>query len=124
FVNKCLKDFPVQTTYFESAEQVLRKGFQTKSREENIGIPIRNCIKNKINERINAIITLIAQKRFYYTEESETVKEALSEAMWCPKSAEKGLDVRLDDGSTDIDTLDAFEYSFERQMNRLIRAGG
>lgn len=124
FVNKCLEHFPVQTTYFENAEQVLKKGFQTKARENNIDVPIRNCIKNKINERINAVVTLIAQSRFYYTDKSITVKDALSEAMWCPKEAEKGLDVRLDDGSTDIDTLDAFEYSFERQMNRLIKAGG
>lgn len=124
FVKQCLKDFPVQTTYFENAEQVLKKGFQTKTRENNIPVSIRNCIKNKINERINAVVTLIAQNRFYYTDESTTVKDALSEAIWCPKAAEKGEDIRLDDGTTDIDTLDAFEYSFERQMNRLIKAGG
>lgn len=124
FVRRCLKDFPVQTTYFENAEQVLKKGFQAKSREKNIKVSIRNCIKNKINDRINATDTLIAQNRFHYTEEAITVKNALSEAMWCPKEAEKGLDVRLDDGSTDIDTLDAFEYSFERHINRLIKAGG
>ena len=124
FVRRCLKDFKVQLTYFENAEQVLKKGFQTKSRENNITVPIRNCIKNKIKDRIDALVTLISQNRFYYTEEATTVKDALSEAMWCPKSAEKGEDIRLDDGTTDIDTLDAFEYSFERHINRLIKAGG
>lgn len=123
FVKKCLEDFPVQTTYFENAEQVLKKGFKAKSRQNNINIPIRDCIKNKINERINAVVTLIAQNRFYYTDKATTVKDALSESIWCPKAAEKGEDKRLDDGTTDIDTLDAFEYSFERQMNRLIKAG-
>lgn len=123
FVRKCNKHFKVQTTYFENAEQVLKRGFKAKSKTYNIDVPIRNCIKNKINERINATDILISQHRFYYTEEAETVKEALSEAIWCPKAAEKGEDIRLDDGTTDIDTLDAFEYSFERQMNRLIKAG-
>jgi hypothetical protein len=30
-------------------------------------------------------------------------------------------DVRLDDGTSDIDTLDAFEYTFERDISRFIR---
>ena len=34
--------------------------------------------------------------------------------MWDSKSLEQ---VRLDDGSTDIDTLDAFEYTIERDFN-------
>lgn len=124
FARRCMKDFKVQLTYFENAEQVLKKGFEAKSREKQLKLSIRNCIKNEIKTRIDAVVTLISQNRFYYTEEATTVKDALSEAIWCPKSAEKGLDVRLDNGSTDIDTLDAFEYSFERHINRLIKAGG
>ena len=31
-----------------------------------------------------------------------------------------GKDERLDDGSTDIDSLDAFEYTIERDMKYLI----
>lgn len=124
FVKKCLKDFKVQIVYFENAEQVLKKGFQTQSRKSNINVPIRDCIKKEIKDRIDALETLISQSRFYYTGEANTVKDALSEAIWCPKSAEKGEDIRLDDGTTDIDTLDAFEYSFERHVNRLIKVGG
>ena len=32
-----------------------------------------------------------------------------------------GEEIRLDNGTSDIDTLDAFEYSFERYIPRLIR---
>lgn len=124
FVKECLQDFPVQVTYFESAEQVLKKGFESKSRSHQLKVPIRNSIKRQVNERISATETLIAQGRLFYTEQAYTVRDALSEATWCPKEANKGIDKRLDDGSTDIDTLDAFEYSWERQMNRLIKAGG
>ena len=33
----------------------------------------------------------------------------------------KDKDERLDDGSTDIDSLDAFEYTIERDMKYLIQ---
>ena len=121
FVKECQKDFNVDITYFESAEQVLKRGFSKAIKKFNVNMKIRNCIKNKINERISATNILISQYRFYYTEEALTVKQALEEAMWCPKAAEKGEDVRLDDGTTDIDTLDAYEYSFERYIRKLIR---
>ena len=39
-------------------------------------------------------------------------------AVWDPKSLE--LD-RLDNGTSDIDTLDAFEYSWERDIKKFIR---
>ena len=44
---------------------------------------------------------------------------ALRTVIWDAKHPNE--DIRLDDGTTDVDTLDAFEYSFEREMYRLIR---
>lgn len=123
FVKECLNDYKVQITYFESAEQVLKRGFKTKSTEQKLQVPIRDCLKMKIKLRIDAVNTLIAQKRFYYTEEALSVRDALSEATWDPKFSEKGEDVRLDNGDTDIDTLDAFEYSFEKHIYRLVKVG-
>ena len=38
-------------------------------------------------------------------------------ALWSQKHP--GVDERLDDGTTDIDTLDAFEYTIERDYRRL-----
>lgn len=49
--------------------------------------------------------------RFYYTKHCETLKNALSTPLWDPKEIRP---VRLDDGTSDIDTLDGFEYSFEK----------
>ena len=51
---------------------------------------------------------------FCITEDCQTLRKALEDAVWDSKSLEQ---VRLDDGSTDIDTLDAFEYSIERDFN-------
>ena len=50
---------------------------------------------------------------FYLTEDCETLSDALQDAVWNPKTL---MDERLDDGSTDIDTLDAFEYTIERDI--------
>ena len=62
---------------------------------------------------------LIGGGRFFYTPEAETLKQALSSAMWDSKHTEK--DIRLDNGTTDIDTLDAFEYTIERDYKRLVK---
>lgn len=45
--------------------------------------------------------------------------EAFSTAVWKPNSD----DERLDDGSVNIDNLDAQEYSTEKYMKRLVEAG-
>jgi hypothetical protein len=57
--------------------------------------------------------------RLLYTDNCFTIKEALSDAVWNEKKQE---DERLDDGSTDIDSLDSFEYTFERDIKRFINA--
>ena len=43
---------------------------------------------------------------------------ALKSALWDSKKVTE--DVRLDDGTTNIDNLDAMEYSFEREIPALI----
>lgn len=49
--------------------------------------------------------------------EAATLRDALASALWSQKHP--GVDERLDDGTTDIDTLDAFEYTIERDYRRL-----
>ena len=64
---------------------------------------------------------MLSQHRFFYIQDQcKTLEDALTTALWDEK---KSLveDVRLDDGTSDIDTLDAFEYTFERDISRFIR---
>ena len=49
----------------------------------------------------------------------ETLEEAFCTAIWNPKILNKN--VRLDDGTSDIDTLDGYEYTIERDARRFIR---
>ena len=43
--------------------------------------------------------------------------EAFENAVWDPNKT----DIRLDDGTTNIDSLDAAEYSVEREASQLVR---
>ena len=58
----------------------------------------------------------------FYTKDCESLKVAFSDAVWNKEIIDK--DERLDDGSTDIDSLDAFEYTIERDMKYLIEEVG
>lgn len=106
----------VDSVYADSAEQVLLKTLQKALIENGFNIKVRNSIKNEIIDRIRIVNRLIAEKRFFYLEDTESLQEALSMAVWNP---DKLKSERLDDGSTDIDTLDAFEYSFEKYIKAL-----
>ena len=81
-------------------------------------IKVDNSRKEQITNRIFTLTTLTAQDRFYYTEQCESLQEALSMAVWNPKNTELE---RLDDGTSDIDSLDAFEYSYEHDWKKFIK---
>lgn len=119
FVNRviALHGF-VNYAYCDSAEQVLIRGFKNIVRTNDLPIVIRNARKTEIVDRIRLVSSLISQKRFFYTDDALTVKDALVNAVWDESKQET---VRLDDGTSDIDTLDALEYSIERDAKRFIR---
>lgn len=117
FVLEIQKRFgPITAIYADSAEQVMIKTLQKALLENNINIKIRNSIKNEIVDRIRIVNRLIAERRFFYLEDTESLREALSMAIWNPDKLELE---RLDDGTSDIDSLDAFEYSFEKYIKAL-----
>lgn len=125
FIKRIIADYGYVTyVYCDSAEQVLIRGLKAALISNLMGdIKIGNAIKARINDRINLKTKLDAQGRFYYVDgECDTLTEALSMAVWDSKKIELE---RLDNGSSDIDTLDAFEYTYERDMKAYIeRVGG
>lgn len=110
----------ISRVYCDSAEQVLIAGLRTAARKQGLSwLSIQNSLKDEINNRINLTVQLMAQGRFFYIpDKAESLKSALRTAIWDPK--EKTKNVRLDDGSSDIDSLDSFEYTIEREARRLI----
>ena len=122
FVEKVRYVFVCRTcVYCDSAEQVLIRGLRTAAAQRNRGdLKIANARKDRINDRIFCFTGLVAQNRFQYTELCGTLEDALSMAVWKPDTVELE---RLDDGTSDIDTLDGFEYSYERDMKKYINVG-
>lgn len=113
----------ITVVYADSAEQTLIAGIRSSLRKNGLGwIRVENALKTIINDRINATAILMAQGRFYYVgKECASLVEALCTAVWDPKELTKN--VRLDDGTSDIDSLDSFEYTIERLISQLIRYG-
>lgn len=113
----------ITVVYADSAEQTLIAGIRSSLRKNGLGwVRVENALKTEINDRINATAILMAQGRFHYLKgECQSLVNALCTAVWDPKEATKN--VRLDDGTSDIDSLDAFEYTIERRISQLIRYG-
>lgn len=103
----------VEDAYCDSAEQTLMNGLRGRAR-----VAIRNSLKRPIMDRVRAGVALIGGGRFFYTAEAESLRDALCGAVY---DRRKMKDERLDDGSCDIDSLDAWEYSWERYMARYMR---
>lgn len=92
--------------YCDSAEQTL-----IATLRRSVPYSVYNARKLPVLERIRAESLLIAEGRLLLLEgECEALERGLSEAMWDSRAAG---DVRLDDGTSDIDVLDAFEYGIE-----------
>lgn len=119
FVKKCYDIIKKPlTVYADSAEQILIRGFKTIAVQKNLPIIIKNARKSPITERIRLVDKLVAQDRLRLSRGATSLKNAMCECLWDKKNPDK----RLDDGTTDIDSLDAFEYSIEPEINILLRS--
>ncbi len=97
---------------------VITLGLIRRCQKEGLPVQIVDCSKSLINDRIFLSSTLMAQKRFYILRKNKNLIKAFQEALWNDKKP----DERLDDGTTDIDSLDAFEYSINSFYENLINA--
>lgn len=107
----------LEGVYWDNAETVLGNSIRNAVEQRFPYIVVRPALKKRINDRINCTLRLMGAGRFWYTSDARTVEKALTEAVW---DKTKMDDERLDDGSSDIDSLDAMEYTIERDMKDLI----
>lgn len=115
FVEDVIKKYGKPTNaYYDNAETVLGQSIKNACEKKFPYLHVRPAVKKKINDRIEYTVQLMGAGLFSITEDCETLSKALQEAVYNSKSMEEE---RLDDGSTDIDTLDAFEYSIERDFS-------
>lgn len=103
----------------DSAEQILIRGIREAADTAGLNCRVKNARKDSIKDRIRLTNALLGRGTLYLTSDNETLSNALSKALWKENSIE---DIRLDDGTTDIDTLDAYEYTIETHLKDFIRA--
>lgn len=113
FQRDCRARWPADRAFADSAEQVLIKGLNQIPQSMRVD----NAMKRPIMQRIRAGNILFAQGRAHIMGQLEGLIEAVENCVYDSKSNE---DKRLDDGTSDIDSLDAWEYSWERHITDLV----
>lgn len=112
----------IKIAWADNEAQALINGLRTACRNARLMVRIADCYKAAVNDRISTLDTLMAQGRFFVMRHCKNVIESLSEQLWDSKVEDK--DVRLDDGTCDIDTADALEYSFSKFIKILLAYEG
>ena len=106
-------DGRLRAAFCDSAEQLLVKSFRQAAE-----IPVKNALKNPINNRIRMFCRLMASDRLRISCRCKHLIKAIQTAVW---DSSRFCDTRLDNGTTDIDSLDAMEYAAERFEKELFR---
>ena len=115
FAESIERDFgKIDYVYADSAEQAIINSMYQQTKYSVVG-----SVKGEIIDRIRTMDILLSTNRFRYVDgECDSLKSALCDAVWDDKKLD---DVRLDDGTSDIDTLDAWEYSFSAFLRQIVR---
>lgn len=121
FVRRAKSKYKVYEAYCDSAEQTLIEGLTVAAIHAHLGIEVQNAIKGPINDRIAFYNSLMAQDRFKIVRNCTAHIKALEEAVYDDSKPVK--DVRLDNGTTDIDSLDSMEYSTETVQDDILYLG-
>lgn len=109
--------------YCDCADNVLTNEIRhaiTELRNEGIlkvTCSVKPCIKSPVKQRIACKNLLINYGRWFVYKDAKTVIESTQTQVW--DSREGHEDERLDNGTSDIDTADAEEYSWEVSINVL-----
>ncbi len=109
--------YKVVEIFADSAEQVLIRGIRNALTKVGIDIPVSNARKGEVNDRIRFYAMLLGADRYKIMRHCKHTQEAFAGAVW---NSKKLFDERLDDGSTNIDSLDAQEYSTEKYQKQII----
>ena len=102
----------VSFIFADSAEQVLNNSLQGELIANGLNIQVQDSLKISIKDRIelwNRLLNL--EQMSFIDNQTKTIIEALQTALYDEKAKD---DRWIDDGETsDIDSLDSFNYSFE-----------
>lgn len=117
FLKKQKAKYKVYEAFCDNAETTLIHGLKCAVEREHLAVDVKKAQKTKILDRIRFFNTIISAKRFFVSPHCKNVISALCCALW---DKDKPTDVRLDDGSQNVDSLDALEYAAENYMKEMI----
>lgn len=113
FVLQAKSNYTVCDAYPDSAEQLLIKSLR------NLGmVNVTGSRKFPVIDRIRFLDGAFSFRRMFIMRGCTESIEAVESASWDSKSDKEE---RLDNGTSNIDSLDAWEYSWERRMEELTR---
>lgn len=96
--------------------QTFTFGLNRYLQQRNIPLQVQDCIKGQIIDRIYMDLTLFARSKRFILKKCKYLIEAYEQAVWNDKKENE----RLDDFTTDIDSLDANEYSYFPYYDKLL----
>lgn len=100
----------VRFAFCDCENQYLVNGLRKAAALDGLSVRVGDCLKKPINERICAKSGMMASGKWTVLADAVTVIDSTASQIWDPVKP----DTRLDDGTVDIDTSDAEEYSWER----------
>lgn len=121
FVRRNKARYRIYEAYCDSAEQTMIEGLTVAAVRGHLGVEVKNARKGPINDRIVFYNSLMAQDRFRVLRHCEATIGALQQAVYDDREPVK--DVRLDDGTTNIDSLDSMEYATETMQDSILYLG-
>lgn len=101
--------------YCDAKEVFLLKTIKSAVEVHRVPITVRTAANDSVNNRIRLTTRLLAQDRLFLTEDCEALSRAFSTAVWSEKRSEDSRST-----ATDIGTLNAFEYTIEREGARFL----
>lgn len=117
FIRSLFPSVPIYAIYCDSAEQMIINTIRAFMLKNGVAAAVKDSFKGAVTDRIYALNSLMAQGRFTVYRDCTNVISSLKEQVW--DDTKTGEDVRLDNGTCDIDTADALEYSFSSFLKYL-----
>lgn len=121
FARACHTRYGARAAYCDSAEPTLILGLHAACAREKVPVEVLKARKGPVNGRIRFLCRMMAGGRYRIHTACPNTREALLTALW--DARRRTEDVRLDDGTTNIDSLDALEYSFEPYQQEMLALG-
>ena len=102
--------------YCDAKERFLFKCIKESAKVFSVPVTVRAAVNDDVNNRIRLTTRLMEQNRLFMTEECDSLVKAFSYAKWSEKASNE---TRVDSGDTA--TLNAFEYTIERDSTKFLR---